>query len=224
MKWAKIPTEFLYLPDKEVVAIAKYVMLYGILERAPTPSECLRNMSAKQWETVQKHLRTLSEQISSDINITQYNRNRKKAKNEKNQTDTKKSTTESTTENTTEVPTESTRTDKRDKREEREYIKKQAKKILPVHQAIVNYLADSLSICLNRKISSRGWTDEIRKLCELDKVSPERVMDALRWHFSHLDREYCLEIQSAKALREKFSRLEAQMKRAESTEDKPFYL
>lgn len=89
---------------------------------------------------------------------------------------------------------------------------------------IKNFLTHNLSKTFNREFPCRGWTDDIRKLCELDKVSPERVMDALRWHFSHLDREYCLEIQSAKALREKFSRLEAQMKRAESTEEKPFYL
>ena len=49
MKWAKIPTEFLFkLSDREIVAVAKYVMLYGVLETVPTRSECLRVMSARQ--------------------------------------------------------------------------------------------------------------------------------------------------------------------------------
>ena len=81
MKWAKIPTEFLFkLSDREIVAVAKYVMLYGVLETVPTRSECLRVMSEKQLETIQKHFETISKIISADINIAQYDRDRKKQK------------------------------------------------------------------------------------------------------------------------------------------------
>lgn len=85
---------------------------------------------------------------------------------------------------------------------------KSAKQVLPVHQAIADYLADNLSVRLNRKISNRGWADEIRKLCEAGNIDPPRIRDALEWHFRKYDRPYRLEIQSARTLREKFSRLE----------------
>ena len=85
---------------------------------------------------------------------------------------------------------------------------KGAKNVLPVHQEIADYLADNLSVRLNRKISHRGWADEIRKLCEAGNIDPPRIRDALEWHFRKYDRPYRLEIQSARTLREKFSRLE----------------
>lgn len=85
---------------------------------------------------------------------------------------------------------------------------KGAKQVLPVHQEIADYLADNLSVRLNRKISNRGWADEIRKLCESGNIDPPRIRDALEWHFRKYDRPYRLEIQSARTLREKFSRLE----------------
>ncbi len=85
---------------------------------------------------------------------------------------------------------------------------KKTKPILPVYQEIADYLADNLSVKLNRKISNRGWADEIRKLCEAGNIDPPRVKDALEWHFRKYDRPYRIEIQSARTLREKFSRLE----------------
>ncbi len=93
-----------------------------------------------------------------------------------------------------------------------------------VYQEIKNFFQNSLVAKLNRQFQTNGWTDEIRKLCELDKVSPERVMAVLSWHFANYDREYRQEIQSAKALREKFGRIEVQMNRAKSEEEKPFVL
>lgn len=107
MKWTKIPTEFLYLPDRDIAALAKYCMLYGILERVPTRSECLRNLSEKQLETVQKHIKILSKIISRDINVAQYDRDRKKQKRLENREKSQKSPTEHPTEHPTDGPTES---------------------------------------------------------------------------------------------------------------------
>ena len=102
MKWAKIPPEFLFkLSDREIVAVAKYVMLYGVLETVPTRSECLRVMSEKQLETIQKHFETISKIISADINIAQYDREREKAENCATQ---QKNPTENPTENPTDIP------------------------------------------------------------------------------------------------------------------------
>lgn len=107
MKWAKIPTEFLFkLSDREIVAVAKYVMLYGVLETVPTRSECLRVMSEKQLETIQKHFETISKIISADINIAQYDRDRKKQKKAEICAIQQKNPTESTTENPTESTTD----------------------------------------------------------------------------------------------------------------------
>lgn len=93
-----------------------------------------------------------------------------------------------------------------------------------VYSKIKDFLIDRLSEIHNRSFTGRGWVEEIRKLCELDKVPPDRVMNALRWHFDNYDREFRLEIQSAKALREKFSRLEAQKARADAQNNEPFRL
>lgn len=103
-------------------------------------------------------------------------------------------------------------------------VRKRSKQVLTAHQEIADYLVDNLSVRLNRKISSRGWADEIRKLCDNGNIDPSRIRGALEWHFSKYDRPYRIEIQSAKALREKFSRLEVQMKRAAEEENKPFYM
>ncbi len=104
MKWTKIPTEFLYLPDRDIAALAKYCMLYGILERVPTRSECLRNLSERQLETVQKHIKILSKIISRDINVAQYDRDRKKQKRLENREKSQKSPTEHPTDGPTEIP------------------------------------------------------------------------------------------------------------------------
>lgn len=210
MKWAKIPTQFLYLPDKEITAIAKYVMLCGTLEREPSESECLRIMSRKQYESIQKYFQNIFKTIYSGINAAKNDRERKKQKSA-DLCDVQKKIP---VENPTESPQENPKTDKirKDKIENIMYEK------------IKNFLIQNLSAKHNRQFQGRGWTDEIRKLCELDKIPPDRVMDALRWHFENYDREYRLEIQSAKALRKKFSRLEAQKAKADAKNNEPFYL
>jgi len=110
MKWAKIPTEFLFkLSDREIAAVAKYIMLYGVLETVPTRSECLRVMSDKQLEIVQKHFKTVSKIISADIHVAQYDRDRKKQKKAEICTTEHKNPTESpmegSTETTMDIPT-----------------------------------------------------------------------------------------------------------------------
>lgn len=92
------------------------------------------------------------------------------------------------------------------------------------YQDIKNYLASQISQKLGRTVPTRGWLDDIRKLCEIDHADPKHVLDALRWHFDNYDREYRLEIQSAKTLREKFTRLDMAYQAASKQDDEPFYL
>ena len=106
MRWAKIPTDILYRADKEITAIAKYSALCGSLERTPTLSECLRVMSRKQYETVQKHFATLSQLNFSSIKSAQYDRDRKKSENPRNQPEIEKIPVEVPVESPAEVPLE----------------------------------------------------------------------------------------------------------------------
>lgn len=92
------------------------------------------------------------------------------------------------------------------------------------YQDIKNYLATQISQKLGRTVPTHGWLDDIRKLCEIDHAEPKRVLDALHWHFENYDREYRLEIQSAKTLREKFTRLDMAFQKATEKDNEPFYL
>ena len=78
MKWAKISTEMLFdLTDREIAAVAKYLMLYALKERLPTPRELSKTLSRKQLEIVEKHFITISKYIKTDIKTTNYDRGRK---------------------------------------------------------------------------------------------------------------------------------------------------
>jgi len=82
---------------------------------------------------------------------------------------------------------------------------------------LANRLADIVRSSKNIKITApkiRAWANEIRKLVEIDGVSPERIEAALEWYSGSVGGQYIPVIESGNSLRNKFVRLEEAMKRA----------
>lgn len=130
MKWAKIPTEFLFkLNDREIAAVAKYCMLYGLLERVPTRQELNKWLTSGQLETLLKgtseplvdHLTILDileKYLKGSAKVAQYDGQRKNQKKAEICGKEQNFPTEISTENPIENPTEKNQTDKiRKKRE-----------------------------------------------------------------------------------------------------------
>ena len=92
MEWTKIPTDLLQsrVPDKEILAITKYQMLWAMLERQPTEEICLRYMTSKQLQQVRDYASAIERRVNADIKNVENHRNRQKIFYEKNQTLTKK--------------------------------------------------------------------------------------------------------------------------------------
>ena len=93
MEWTKIPTDLLQsrVPDKEILAITKYQMLWAMLERQPTEEICLRYMTSKQLQQVRDYASAIERRVNADIKSVESHRNRQKIFYDKNQTLTKKS-------------------------------------------------------------------------------------------------------------------------------------
>lgn len=92
MEWTKIPTDLLQsrVPDKEILAITKYQMLWAMLERQPTEEICLRYMTSKQLQQVRDYESAIERRVNADIKSVENHRNRQKIFYEKNQTLTHK--------------------------------------------------------------------------------------------------------------------------------------
>ena len=61
------------------------------------------------------------------------------------------------------------------------------------------------------------WADPIEKLERLDGISYDRQVAALDWYSQNIGDQYCPVIESGKAFREKYTKLQAACKRAKST-------
>ena len=59
----------------------------------------------------------------------------------------------------------------------------------------------------------REWNNDVRLLVEGNKISPERIIQALDWYETNVGREYIPVIESGYSLRQKFSNLEDAIKR-----------
>jgi hypothetical protein len=66
-----------------------------------------------------------------------------------------------------------------------------------------------------------SWAEEIRKLCELNGVSGERINKALDWYGRNIGGQYIPVIESGAALRDKFTKLENAIQRNQSTSKDP---
>lgn len=67
----------------------------------------------------------------------------------------------------------------------------------------------------------KSWAESIRKLHSVNKVSEERIRNALRWYAKHNKDSFVPVIESGHTFREKFSRLEDAMKREANPISKP---
>jgi hypothetical protein len=89
--------------------------------------------------------------------------------------------------------------------------------INPIYKKLSDGLLFILEAKLQRKLSSKNWEDEIKKLIEKDlsvRQNPiEDVVQAIQTIANNYGKEYFPVIQSAKSLKEKFTKIEDYVKR-----------
>lgn len=92
-----------------------------------------------------------------------------------------------------------------------------SKETNPIYKKLSDGLLFVLEAKLQRKLSSRNWEDEIKKLIEIDlsvrQNSIEDVKQAIQTIANNYGKEYFPVIQSAKSLRQKFTKIEDYVKR-----------
>lgn len=92
-----------------------------------------------------------------------------------------------------------------------------SKETNPIYKKLSDGLLFVLEAKLQRKLSSRNWEDEIKKLIEIDlsvRQNPiEDVKQAIQTIANNYGKEYFPVIQSAKSLRQKFTKIEDYVKR-----------
>ncbi len=97
------------------------------------------------------------------------------------------------------------------------FIKPTIQEINPIYKKLSDGLLFILEAKLQRKLSSKNWEDEIKKLIEKDlsvRQNPiEDVKQAIQTISNNHGKEYFPVIQSAKSLREKFTKIEDYVKR-----------
>ena len=106
------------------------------------------------------------------------------------------------------------------KKEANPIIESDLESINQVYKELAGGLLFVLEIKLQRRLSCRNWDDEIRKLIEIDlsvRQNPiEDVKKAIQTIADNYGKEYFPVIQSATALREKFTKIEDYVKRNNS--------
>lgn len=109
---------------------------------------------------------------------------------------------------------------KRSKKEANPIIESELESINPVYKELAGGLLFVLEAKLQRRLSCRNWDDEIRKLIEIDlsvRQNPiEDVKKAIQTIADNYSKDYFPVIQSATALREKFTKIEDYVKRNNS--------
>ena len=147
MEWTKIPTDLLQsrVPDKEILAITKYQMLWAMLERQPTEEICLRYMTSKQLQQVRDYASAIERRVNADIKNVENHRNRQKIFYEKNQTLTKKTDGHSDAQSAMHTDGQSAPPDKiREDKIREDKIRKDKEVYFPdelLNQAFLDYIA-----------------------------------------------------------------------------------
>lgn len=86
MEWTKIHTSLIInrIPDKDILAITKYQLLWAELEEQPDDATALRYMSAKQLATARQYIGDIMADVCADINSACKNRNKRRKNYRKN--------------------------------------------------------------------------------------------------------------------------------------------
>ena len=87
MNWTKIPTNLLVdrIPDKELVAIVKYQLLWAELEYQPSDETVLRYLTSNQLKLIKHWLNTIETQVVSDLKSVNKHRTHQKTNYQKKQ-------------------------------------------------------------------------------------------------------------------------------------------
>jgi len=86
------------------------------------------------------------------------------------------------------------------------------KKYLPIAKHLSKTIQQEKNIDHSTQ-QIKHWANDIRKLIEINKVSPHRIKKALTWYRKNIGGQYIPVIESGASLRDKFIRLEDAMKR-----------
>ena len=80
MEWTKIHTSLIVnrVPDKEILAITKYQLLWAELEHEPDEATALRYMTANQLALARQYLDSIMADVCGDIEQTHRGRNRRR--------------------------------------------------------------------------------------------------------------------------------------------------
>lgn len=86
MEWTKIHTSLIVnrIPDKDILAITKYQLLWAELEEQPDDVTALRYMSAKQLAIARQYVADITADVCADITNACKNRNKRRKKYRKN--------------------------------------------------------------------------------------------------------------------------------------------
>ena len=102
-------------------------------------------------------------------------------------------------------------------------LKTNKKQINPIYKELSDGLLFVLEAKLQKKLSSKNWEDEIRKIIEIDlkpRENPvEDVTQAIQAIANNYGKDYFPIIQSASSLREKFTKIENYISRGSKGKD-----
>jgi len=107
------------------------------------------------------------------------------------------------------------------KKERRSSLKEKKEERNHIYYPLAEKLAQTIESSKNIKITAtqlKQWTNDIRQMEESSGISYKRIDFALTWYRKHIGQAYVPVIESGRALRDKFLKLEAAMER-ERTND-----
>ena len=78
MDWIKLKTNLLTqrIPDDELLAIAKYQLLWGLIEERPTEECARRYMTARQLRIANAYITDIERSVNADIKASSKHRER----------------------------------------------------------------------------------------------------------------------------------------------------
>ena len=99
-------------------------------------------------------------------------------------------------------------------------IKERNKTFLPIAERLSKIISSDKNIT-HSKQQLTGWTNDIRILSEMNKISTKRMKIVLRWYKTNIGAQYTPVIESGHSFRHKFINLEAAIQRGKNGHNKP---
>lgn len=234
MDWMKVYTDDVLnsdLKDSQILAVIKYQALYIQLENEPNERQLKRFLTKKEIEFCKNFEKIIKERAQSDLN----SRNKKRLRDKKyyNSTLAQNKTCggicgvesdalpDGCSDAYSDALQDITLHDK----------KNTAKNKSALHSDLSVDVADRLADLVSRKKAIKihaqqktSWAKEIDLLQKRDGVSDERIKKAIGWYEENAGGQYVPVIESGKAFREKFIKLEDAIKRSPASAESEIYV